>query len=294
MNTTLQPVQPLQLVAGQEIAPGYRIVEHLSRGNELDVYAAWSVERDCSCIVKLLRPDRLHDARSGERLVREGDLLTELCHPHLVRGYEMSDAHSGVGPVCVMETLTGATLSWLIETEHPDGLDPADVALLGLHLCSVLRYLHGRGILHLDLKPSNVVAQTGKATLIDLSLAQKAGPCAAGRGTAEYMAPEQVAGDWVDTPTDVWGLAGVLYRAATGRRPFPQTDQGRTVADRVDLEPLHRPGQHPMLSELVAAGFAQDPQHRPTLADVRQALLTALPADMAPLLGVADCIELSA
>lgn len=288
MSTTAQRLQTDQLVAGQEIAPGYRIVEHLSRGNELDVYAAWSEERDCSCIVKLLRPDRLHDARSRERLVREGDLLIELCHPHLVRGYEMPDAHSDIGPVTVMETLTGATLSWLIETEHPDGLDSADVALLGLHLCSVLRYLHGHGVLHLDLKPSNIVAQSGKATLLDLSLAQAAGPCAAGMGTAEYMAPEQVGGDWVDTPADVWGLSGVLYRAATGRRPFPATDQDRTVGDRIDREPLRRPGQHPVLSELVTAGFAQEPQRRPTLADIRQNLLTALPEDMAPLLGVAD------
>jgi serine/threonine protein kinase len=288
MSTTLQPFQPHQFVAGQEIAPGYRIVEHLSRGNELDVYAAWSEERDCSCVVKLLRPDRLHHARSRERLLREGRLLTELCHPHLVRGYEMTDAQSGVGPVIVMETLTGVTLSWLIETEHSDGLDSADVGMLGLHLCSVLRYLHGRGVLHLDLKPSNIVAQAGKATLLDLSLAQAAGPCAAGMGTTEYMAPEQVAGDWVDTPADVWGLSGVLYRAATGRRPFPSSDQGRTVGDRVDLEPLRRPGQHPVLSELVAAGFAQEPHHRPTLADVRQGLLTALPEDMAPLLAQAN------
>ena len=286
MSTALEPCQPDQFGVGKEIAPGYRIVEHLSRGNELDVYAAWSEERDCSCIVKLLRPDRLHNAQSRERLIREGALLTELCHPHLVRGYEMPRAPSGVGPVIVMETLTGATLSWLIGTEHPNGLDPADVALLGLHLCSVLRYLHGHRVLHLDLKPSNIVAQAGKATLLDLSLAQAPGPCAAGMGTTEYMAPEQVAGDRVDTPADVWGLAGVLYRAATGRRPFPRTDQGRTVSDRIDLEPLHRPGQHPVLSQLVEAGFELDPQHRPTLADLRQGLLTALPEGTASLLDV--------
>lgn len=286
MSATLRQCQPHQLVAGQEIAPGYRVVEHLSRGNELDVYAAWSEERDCSCIVKLLRPDRVNDARSRERLVREGRLLTELCHPHLARGYEMPDALSGIGPVIVMETLPGATLSWLIESEHPDGLGSTDVALLGLHLCSVLRYLHGRGVLHLDLKPSNIVAHAGKATLLDLSLAQASGHCAAGMGTTEYMAPEQVAGGWVDTPTDVWGLAGVLYRAETGRRPFPASDHGRTLSDRIDREPLQRPGHHPVLSELVVAGFSQEPHDRPTLTDVRQGLLTVLPEDMVPLLGV--------
>lgn len=276
MSTTLPRSEPEPLVTGLEVVPGYRTVEHLSRGNELDVYAVWSEERDCSCIAKLLRPDRLHNVRARERLLREGRLLTELCHPHLVRGYELTEAQATIGPVVVMETLTGATLSCLVETEHPDGLNSADVGMLGLHLCSVLGYLHGRGVIHLDLKPSNIVAQAGKATLLDLSLAQGAGPCAAGMGTVEYMAPEQVVGDRVDTPADVWGLAGVLYRAATGRRPFPGTDEARTVDDRIDLEPLHQPGQHPALSDLVTACFAQKPEDRPTLTDVRQELLAVV------------------
>ena len=125
-------------------------------------------------------------------------MLIELTHPHLVRGYELLEVgrtpvsiepSSTAGPVHVMETLTGATLSSLIETEHPDGMDPDDVAMLGLRLCSMLHYLHGRGVLHLDLKPSNIVFKAGTAVLLDLSLAQPPGRCAAGIGMHEHMAP---------------------------------------------------------------------------------------------------------
>lgn len=270
MSTTQQTPPPVQM------PDGYRLLEHLSRGNDLDVWAGWSEERGCPCIIKMLRPDRILNDRSRDRLVWEGRLLTELNHPHLVRGYELLKTRPAStrlsGPVLVMETLTGATLSFLIETEHPDGMNPDDVALLGLHLCSILHYLHGRDVLHLDLKPSNIVCEAGKAVLLDLSLGQAPGPCQAGMGTAEYMAPEQVTGGTVDKATDVWGLGGVLYRAMTGRRPFPRTDRPRTPNDRIDLAPIRQTRKTSSIREVVIACFAERLENRPTLSEVREAL----------------------
>ena len=268
-------IRTLQAPGHVQLPAGYHFLEHLSRGNELDVWAAWSEERDCSCIVKMLRPDRASDHRSRDRLLWEGRLITELNHPHLVRGYELLETVGSMGtsgPMLVMETLTGATLSCLIETEHPDGMDPGDVALLGLHLCAILHYLHGRGVLHLDLKPSNIVCEAGKAVLLDLSLAQPPGPCSAGMGTVEYMAPEQVTGGVVDQATDVWGLGGVLYRAMTGRRPFPSTGRPRSPGDRIDLAPLRRTGKPPALREMVIACFEERTEDRPDLTDIQAAL----------------------
>lgn len=273
MSMIQQTASPMQ-------APdGYRLLEHLSRGHDLDVWAAWSEERDCPCIMKMLRPDRIFNDCSWNQLLWEGQLLTELNHPHLVRGYELLGTErpaiptEPTGPVLIMETLTGATLSLLIQTEHPDGMDPDDVAQLGLQLCGILHYLHGRSVLHLDLKPSNIICQAGKAVLLDLSLAQTPGPCRAGMGTVEYMAPEQVTGGTVDAATDAWGLGGVLYRAMTGRRPFPLSDRPRAPHDRIDLTPIHRPGTQPStLRELVIACFEERPPNRPTLTDAREAL----------------------
>ena len=73
---------------GELLASGYEVIEHLARGRALDVYDAWSIERDCRCIAKVIRPDR-QGARVRRRLVREGELLLELAPPHLVRAYEL-------------------------------------------------------------------------------------------------------------------------------------------------------------------------------------------------------------
>ncbi len=260
------------LKAGELLIPGYRVCEHLNRGNVLDVYSVMSAERDCMCIAKLLRPERWRDGTARQQLITEGRLLTRLTHPHLVRGYELAEKARPGGPVLVLETLTGATLSRLIEEDFPQGLDTPDVALLGRQLCSVLHYLHTRNVLHLDLKPSNIICEAGQIRLFDLSLAQSPGECPAGRGTAEYMAPEQVAGESVGFAADVWGLGGVLFRAITGRRPFPRTTLPRRAGEGVNQEPLRRADLHAGMRGLVAGCLRQKPHDRPRLGDVRNIL----------------------
>lgn len=162
----------------------------------------------------MLRADRPADTRSRDQLLGEGQLLTQLIHPHLVRGYELLGPGRGAGPfgrALVMETLTGATLSHLIHDQYRTGMDADEVSMLGVHLCSILGYLHACEVLHLDLEPSNVVCIGGRAVLIDLSLAQRPGVCSPGRGSVECMAPEQVAGGDVSAATYIWGLGGILY-----------------------------------------------------------------------------------
>lgn len=265
---------------GTVLVAGLIVDEHLSRGADLDVYSVWDPDRDCLCIAKTLRPDRREDATARRRLHHEGELLTTLDHPHLVRGYALLDGEDlddeDSGPMLLMETLTGATVARVIQ-DVPDGLDTADTALLGLQLCSVLHHLHRRGVLHLDLKPSNIVCEAGRARLLDLSLAQPPGPCPAGKGTHEYMAPEQVAGDHVDTAADAWGLGGVLFRALTRRRPFPRTDGARDPRTAPDLTALQgRTDVDPDLRQVVAACLRLDPRARPGLTEVRARLATVL------------------
>jgi eukaryotic-like serine/threonine-protein kinase len=213
---------------GVEVAPGYEVIEHLSRGRRLDVYDVWSKERGCRCVVKVIRPERVNEEQSRALLVREGALLERLSHPHLVRGYEtVLEPAPGV----VMETLGGQTLAHMIEEERRE-LSPAELAQLGLQLGSAIRYLHRSGFLHLDLKPSNVVADGSRAKVIDLSLARPPGPAPAGIGTWCYLAPEQARGGELGPAADVWGIGAVLFEAATGSPAF---DEGRDSLD--DDEP---------------------------------------------------------
>jgi serine/threonine protein kinase len=126
------------LRAGAHIAPAYEVLEHLHRSNVLDVYDAWSAERDCRCILKALRPDRADDARAARRLLSEGRLLERLSHPNIVRGYETIRSPA---PLIVMETLTGETLAHLVE-RRTRPLSARELAFLGLQLGAAIGYLH--------------------------------------------------------------------------------------------------------------------------------------------------------
>ena len=256
------------LGAGRELVPGVRVVAHLSRSNALDVYEAWCDRRQCAVVLKTPRPDRLDDANLRRDLLAEGRLLVRLAHPGIVRGYEV---HDGERPAIVTETVTGETLGHLFD-RLTRRLSAREIAHLGLHLSGALHYLHGEGVLHLDVKPSNAVAEAGRAKLLDLSLAAPPGEHRAGRGTWCNMPPEQARGGEVGPAADVWGLGTVLYEAAAGLNPFEDFDE--------DFPQLHRRAErvrvHRRLpAELAAAIDATlepEPADRPSLAELRAVL----------------------
>jgi len=202
---------------GAELAPGYRVISHLSRNQALDVYDAWDERRFCRCVAKLLRPDWLGAERADRRLRTEGRLLARFSHPHIVRAYETLDAPQ---TIVIMETLTGETLSHMLarRTRRPA---LGEVALVGLQLASAVRYMHTHRWLHVDLKPSNVIVDAGYVKLFDLSLARRPGPGRKGVGTQGYLSPEQARGDRLGPAADVWGLGAVLHEVCTGSEPFP-------------------------------------------------------------------------
>jgi serine/threonine protein kinase len=251
------------LSAGRELAPGVRVDAHLHRSRHLDVYAAHCERRGCPVVVKTVRPDRLQRADVVRDLLREGRLLRRLTHPHIVRGYEL---HPGPRPAIVLETVGGETLAHLLDRSD---LAVRDVAELGRQLASALGYLHREGFVHLDLKPSNVVADAGRAKLLDLSIAQRPGRVRAGRGTWCNMAPEQASGGTVGAAADVWGLGTVLWEAATGVNPLDELDQRRERAQPIrTLRPrLPRP-----LAEAIDACLEPAPRNRPQLADLQATL----------------------
>src|SRR5205823_2228789 len=178
-----------------------------------------SDERYCRCFLKTPRPDTAHRPRIRRLVLAEGRLLLGLTHPNLVRAYDLVRSQRGQPPVLVLETLTGATLSYLLHTGR-QRLSTPDLAHLGRQLCSATRYLHDKGYLHLDFKPGNIIADAGRARVIDLSLARHPGDCPGGVGTPAFMAPEQVLGGYLGPAADVWGIGLVLFEAATGVQPF--------------------------------------------------------------------------
>ena len=268
-----------RVAPGEELLPGYEVVSFMRRGGRLDTYDVHSTERDCRCVVKVLRPDRQHEDACRDALIREGELLRVLTHPHLVRAYEIV---AGPRTAVVLETLTGATLAALIE-QGP--LAPRDAALLGRQLISVLGYLHREGWLHLDVKPANVIVQGGRAILIDLSLMSRPGSGRPHAGTDGYLAPEQVAGVDLTPAADVFGLGVTLCEALTGELPYGEETRWRsgTAPRRTTRHFRRRLGAvPPPLAGLIHACIDPDPYRRPSLSDVRLTLSALTAAEGGP------------
>ena len=235
----------IQILASAPTFPGLQILGLLSHGDDVDVFDVWCSVRRTRCVLKAVRAECKTDRGVMARFQRESELLLRLAHPHIVRAYEVGDAPV---PYLLEETLTGNTLSNLLGRR---GLKRADLLHLTDHLTAALAYLHDQGILHLDLKPSNIVVEGGRTKLIDFNLARSPGVGPADWGTPRYFAPEQEAGGMFTTATDIWGLGVVLQEAA--RRRVPRAFQ-----------------------QLIHRSLSIDPRDRPSIAEFRSYLAIAL------------------
>ncbi|MGQ0844397.1 MAG: serine/threonine-protein kinase [Sporichthyaceae bacterium] len=258
--------------------PGYRMQRLVAASNRFEVYQAWSEERSCFVVVKTYKASM--GAEGGEKILREGNYLTGLNHPHLIKLYEVCELPQ---PAIVLEVLTGPTLRELFREE---GRLPAhEVAVMGRQIAAALWYLHGRGILHCDLKPANLIAERSIVKVIDLSGARGAGVGAKRHGTQGYLSPEQANREYVSDKTDVWGLGVVLLEALADRDPFPpkcpeyKEDHGPLASPPGKWRPRKLPED---LGDIVDACCAFDPAARPTLAQVIEVLDRHVPPEPAP------------
>jgi serine/threonine protein kinase len=263
-----------------EIVPARRAVRLLGGGVRYEAYLAWDDHLRALVVVKLLRPDRVEDAGALQGLRGEAALLERLAHPLLVRGFGAE--LEGERPHVVLEFIEGPRLSTL---SRRFGLSLEQVLPLALNLASVLHYLAAEQVVHLDVKPRNVV-MGGSPRLIDLSVAMGFEQLTEIRrpvGTDAYMAPEQCDPERFGTigpPADVWGLGATIHETLTGAQPFARVAGKRFP--QLSAAPLSLPREvPPELAAAVLACLEPRPEHRPTagaLADVLEPLAGALPA----------------
>ena len=276
---------PAQLSnAPQQIGP-YRVLEVLGVGGMGKVFAVEHIEtlrREALKTVEVaLDPDE------AERFRREAEVLASLDHPGLIRIYG-GEFESG-RPYLTLELCEGGSLQSRL---RHGPLPPAEVLALARALGSALDYLHGRGVLHRDLKPDNVLFDgQGRPKLTDFGLARVRGAqglTATGEilGTPAYMAPEQAGrAHEADARSDVYGFAATLYAAATGRPPFVGAGLFNVLAQVLERPPasptslgLSLPAE---LEAGIMRGLAKVPDQRPPSAGALVASLqdpSALPA----------------
>ena len=260
---------------GHELTAGLLAWALLGDGPRCETWLAWDVERWSPVAVKLPGPAALGSARATAGLRREAELAVSLAHPGIRR---LLDARLDERlPLLVFEYVEGPTLD---DTLAESGrLHPVDVVLSGLQLGASLAYLHGRGLVHLDLKPGNAVLRDGRPVLIDLGLCLPAGTPPEGRrvrGSPPWMAPEQARLAPAAPGMDLFALGAVLYELATGAPAFEPADHGPVQARYPQLagRPVPAGELVPDLPAALAAAIdallAPDPADRP--ADARAAL----------------------
>ena len=271
------------LTAGDEIVPGLTAVSLLGGGSAYEAYLAFDDARYCPVVVKLVRPDLVEDHSTLRGLRREVDMLGLLNHPAVVRGFAADTG--GDRPHVVLENLDGPRLSTLVRRHG--ALQPQQALPLGLELCAAAHYLHGLGIVHLDIKPSNVI-MGAPARLIDLSVARSVESAAELEhpvGTDDYMAPEQCAPGRPHVPgpaSDVWGIGATLYYAIAGQRPFARGQDGPDASDEERWpQLLDKPYDLPATvasdtAQTVRACLAYEPGDRPAPREVAESFEPAL------------------
>ena len=269
---------------GDELLPGRTVVQVLGGGLRYEVVLVWDDRLRALAVAKVLRPELLADPDAMRGLEGESALLRRLAHPMLLRAFD--HALEAERPHVLLELVEGPRLSTLVRRY---GVDVEQLLALALNLCAVLHYLHAEGVVHLDVKPSNVI-MAGDPKLIDLSVARPVAELGALRspvGTDAYMAPEQCDPERfgeLGAPADVWGLGLTLLGARTGGRPFaPRDDEHHP--QRVRRAPAPPADAPPVLAQALAACLAPDPRDRPAPAALGDALEPVVGALPAPKLG---------
>ena len=242
----------------------FRILERIASGGSGTVFLAEQERIGRQVALKVVDKSRLGSPQASQRLRREAAIAGSLHHPNIVPIYAVGE--EGDRCFIAMRHLAGPPLS---ELDLP--LEPKEAARLGLALAEALDAAHAEGIVHRDVKPANVLLESGVPYLVDFGLARSSvdptltDPGAV-PGTLPYMAPELLSqeGPALDPRADVYALGMTLYELLSGRLPFLSPEPVGTVRKILLQEPpaLNLPRAHRDLETIVHRALEKEPRRR--------------------------------
>ncbi|MGH3077110.1 MAG: serine/threonine-protein kinase [Gaiellaceae bacterium] len=264
-------------LAGSELAPGtivagFQVEALIGRGGMGAVYRAAEEGLGRNVALKVIAPALAQDERFRERFLRESRIAASFDHPHVVPIYQAGE--EGGLLYLAMRYVEGTDLAKLIAEEGT--LEPRRALELLAQVAEALDAAHEHGLVHRDVKPSNVLiaesAGSEHCYLGDFGLTKRTGSLSgisvAGEivGTLEYVAPEQITGNLLDERSDVYSLGCVLYECLTGQAPFPRATDVALLWAHVHEEPPPPSEARPELSReldtVLARALAKEPGRR--------------------------------
>jgi serine/threonine protein kinase len=294
-ETAVQDSSAFDSLVGKTLANNFRIVKRIGAGAMGRVYEAEQLSLGKMVAVKILRHELMADEKLLFRFEFEARAASALNHPNLIQIFDCGrDSTLGLAYIA-MELLAGTDLAHLINTQWPIPL-PRTAHIID-QVLAALEEAHGQGIVHRDLKPGNIMLITKRndpdfVKVCDFGIAKAQGGNPRYRqnatmaglvfGTPEYMSPEQARGAAVDSRTDLYAVAAILYQLLVGEVPFPAPSATDVLARLLRDEP-ERPSARgtielpQALEDLVMRGLSKRPEGRPpTAAEFSEQLHEAL------------------
>src|SRR5262249_12498445 len=226
----------------------YKIIRKIATGGMGEVYLAQDLKLDRAVAIKVLLPEVSSDDERLKRFIREAKTASALKHPNVVPIYEIGQQENLT--FIVMEYIEGETLQAKI---HSEPLESPEITEIAIQIADALDEAHSKGIIHRDVKSSNImITPRGQVKILDFGLAKQVIPESLQGskidtrsltepglvlGTLQYMSPEQALGKRIDHRSDIFSFGVVLYQMATGRLPFQGETSGQILARLISEAP---------------------------------------------------------
>ena len=291
-GSPLRPKTGGDPLIGRVIADRYLVLARLGEGGMGRVYLAEHVKMNRQCAIKVMNPSLVNDAESSQRFAREASSAARILHSNVAAVFDYGESDKIV--YLVMEYVDGEPLSSMLSAAPNGALEPRRAIDLARQIADGLQAAHELGIVHRDLKPDNVIVARSRSgreipKIVDFGIAKavsEAPQDALTRsglviGTPEYMSPEQLLGDPVDSRADIYSLGCILYQMLTGNSAFAAESREQMIRRRLHEAPPHvrdvLPDMPRRLDTLIVHMLARSPADRlASAAEARDALDPAL------------------